>query len=336
MVNSMIPDQTSEQSSTNPIKRWIALALAVIVAIGIAYYVMVINRTFNVQVVVGDNVISAETKPTTVAEFLKANDIKVGKADVIEPSLDYEIKEDTNIKIVLAKEVTLRIGDEEKTLLTPLKTVSEVLAAEKVEVGELDKVEPALTSPIKDKLNIKITRVASKELVENFKVKFPIERRKDSSMTRGSSKVIARGEEGKGQKIIKVTYHNGKEVSREVIDEKVIKNPQKQVVAVGTRQIVSRGGKDLNFRDSFTVHASAYTHTGNRTATGLVPKRGLVATDPSVIPMGTKLYIEGYGYAVAADKGSAIKGKKVDLFFETYGEAISWGRRNVKLYVLED
>ena len=66
-----------------------------------------------------------------------------------------------------------------------------------------------------------------------------------------------------------------------------------------------------------------------------------LAVDPSVIPLGSKLYIETsdggyvYGYATAEDTGGAIKGNKVDLFFPTYNECMSFGRRSVKVYILE-
>ncbi|GAW29881.1 hypothetical protein ULO1_24510 [Carboxydocella sp. ULO1] len=60
-----------------------------------------------------------------------------------------------------------------------------------------------------------------------------------------------------------------------------------------------------------------------------------MAVDPRVIPFGTRLWIEGYGEGIAADMGSGIKGNHIDLFFDSYGEAINWGMRNVTVYVLE-
>jgi 3D (Asp-Asp-Asp) domain-containing protein len=83
------------------------------------------------------------------------------------------------------------------------------------------------------------------------------------------------------------------------------------------------------------MNASAYSHTGRNTASGIYPYKGAVAVDPRVIPIGTRLYIEGYGYAKALDVGSAVKGNKIDLFFETESQARRWGRRPVKVYVLE-
>ena len=84
-----------------------------------------------------------------------------------------------------------------------------------------------------------------------------------------------------------------------------------------------------------TVEATAYTWTGNRTATGTWPKVGTIAVDPKVIPLGTKVYVSGYGFAVAEDTGGAIKNNIIDLYMDTNEACINWGRRNVTLYILE-
>lgn len=84
------------------------------------------------------------------------------------------------------------------------------------------------------------------------------------------------------------------------------------------------------------MEATAYTWTGNRTATGTWPSRGTVAVDPEVIPLGTKLHIEGYGEAIAADTGGDIKGQRVDLYMDSYEEAIRFGRREVQVEVVRE
>ena len=86
--------------------------------------------------------------------------------------------------------------------------------------------------------------------------------------------------------------------------------------------------------ETITFEATAYTWTGNRTATGTWPSRGTVAVDPRVIPLGTELHIEGYGPAVAADTGGDIKGQRVDLYMDSYEEAIQFGRREVQVEVV--
>lgn len=81
------------------------------------------------------------------------------------------------------------------------------------------------------------------------------------------------------------------------------------------------------------MQATAYTATGNRTATGTVPKKGTIAVDPDVIPLGTELYVEGYGNGVAEDTGSAVKGNIIDLYMDSEEEARNWGRRNVNVTI---
>jgi 3D (Asp-Asp-Asp) domain-containing protein len=90
------------------------------------------------------------------------------------------------------------------------------------------------------------------------------------------------------------------------------------------------------------VSATAYTAycpgCSGTTATGIDlrahPDAKVVAVDPNIIPLGTKLYIEGYGYAVAGDTGGAIKGKHIDLFMPSREDALKWGRRTVKVTIL--
>lgn len=61
----------------------------------------------------------------------------------------------------------------------------------------------------------------------------------------------------------------------------------------------------------------------------------MIAVDPKVIPLGTKVWVEGYGYAVAGDTGGAIKGNKIDVFIPTQSQALKWGRKNVKIKILK-
>lgn len=83
------------------------------------------------------------------------------------------------------------------------------------------------------------------------------------------------------------------------------------------------------------AEATAYTHTGNRTASGVWPRVGLVAVAPRVIPLGTRMYVEGYGFTIAADTGGAIKGQSIDVFFDTEKECFQWGRRHPTVHILE-
>jgi len=81
--------------------------------------------------------------------------------------------------------------------------------------------------------------------------------------------------------------------------------------------------------------ATAY-FSGGKTATGLRATKGIAAVDPNVIPLGTKLYIEGYGEALAADIGSSIKGNRIDLCFDSLQECKTFGQRTINVYLVEN
>ena len=82
--------------------------------------------------------------------------------------------------------------------------------------------------------------------------------------------------------------------------------------------------------------ATAYTWTGNQTATGTWPSRGTIAVDPAIIWLGTRLYVEGYGEGIAEDTGGVIKGEILDLYMESEDECWSWGRRTVEVRIIEE
>lgn len=111
----------------------------------------------------------------------------------------------------------------------------------------------------------------------------------------------------------------------------------KQVTSVKSAPSYNRGGDPTN-KASYTMNATAYTG-GTYTAMGLRPVRDVsgistIAVDPSVIPLGTKVYIPGYGYAICSDTGGAIKGNIIDLYMNSESESLNWGRRTVTLYVV--
>lgn len=97
-----------------------------------------------------------------------------------------------------------------------------------------------------------------------------------------------------------------------------------------------------NYKQVIDMTATAYApgyedngKWGDLTYMGGTVKKGIAAVDPKVIPMGTRLWIEGYGEAIAEDQGSAIKGNRIDLAFDTRPEAVQYGMQKVKVYVME-
>ena len=130
-----------------------------------------------------------------------------------------------------------------------------------------------------------------------------------------------------------------------VVDRETVEEPRAEIIGIGTRIVVREMQTPaglIRYTDVLDMEATAYypgpESTGvwadGYTATGLKAGHGVIAVDPSVIPLGTRVYIPGYGIAVAGDVGGAIKGNIIDLAFDTYREAMHFGRQRVKVYIL--
>ncbi|MGG0719518.1 ubiquitin-like domain-containing protein [Robertmurraya massiliosenegalensis] len=297
-----------------------------------------------VQIVKENETKQVWTTADTVEAFLKEQKVTLGEHDQIHPTIETEIKNDLQIKIDKAFSLTLNDGGEEKQVWSTSTTVADFLSQQGITLNELDRVEPKTDEKVKEDAIINVIRVEKVTDVVEEPIKFAVVTKQDSSLTKGTEKTVTSGQEGLLKKEYEVVLENGKEVSRELVKESTLKEKKDKVVAVGTKviaQTVSRGTND-NVSKEFTVSSTAYTANCNgcsgRTATGFNlkanPNAKIIAVDPSVIPLGTKVYVEGYGYAVAADTGSAIKGNKVDVFFSSKSAAYRWGRKSVKIKIL--
>lgn len=271
----------------------------------------------------------------TVEDVLAQKHIELGAKDLVSPSVNQVVKKNTRIVVVRAFKVKVIADGKTRIILSPPVTVKDAIKLADFTLSDKDIVKTLPNPRTVPGQEIEVIRVTERDEDVKQPVPFQIERTTDPSLEKGLTKTISRGQDGVALNTIRVTYHNGQEVKREIIKSEVLVEPKNKVVAMGTITSVSRGGERLNFKEVKYMQASAYTYTGYRTATGRTPEVGMVATDPGVIPMGTRLYIEGYGYAHAADTGGAIKGDKVDLFMEEYSQCIGWGRRTVKVYILQ-
>ncbi len=271
----------------------------------------------------------------TVAQVLDKNDIVLGEHDLIRPELSYTVQKNTDINIIRAVKVFI-IADGQKTeVITPPVTVKEAVAKAGFSLGEKDIIKTTAAELIEPDQEIEIIRVKEEEIIEEAVLPYGEERTTDDTLEKGLSKTLRRGENGAVLNTVRITFHNGEEAKREIIDSEIKVEPVNRIVAMGNITTVSRGNLRLDFKEALYVQASAYTYTGRNTATGLAPEVGMVAVDPQVIPMGSALYIDGYGYAKACDTGGAVRGNRVDLFMEDRSQCLRWGVRNVKLYLLE-
>lgn len=292
------------------------------------------------------------TTAKTVEQFVQEQQLTLKEHDSIKPNLTADIKDQGKIQIESAFTVKLVVGGKAQQVWTTSTTVADLLKQQKVSLGEIDRVSPAKSDKITGKTQVEVIRVEKVTDVVEEETPFAVVNRKDSGLTKGKERVVQDGTKGKREKRFEVVMENGKEISRKLISEKTLSDSSDKIVAVGTKAkpqpkpqpVVSRsqsassssGGREI------TVTSTAYTANcagcSGITATGFNlksnPNAKVIAVDPSVIPLGSKVYVEGYGYAIASDTGGAIKGNKIDVFFSSQSQAESWGRKSVKIRII--
>lgn len=167
---------------------------------------------------------------------------------------------------------------------------------------------------------------------------------KTDSLTKGTEKVAQEGVNGVS-KVTEVTKYVNGEIADVSVSEEVVSEPVDEIVLVGTKEVPTVPGTDtVEYTKVLTMNATAYcpcsiccgSYANGYTANGTKAGYGVAAVDTRVIPLGTRLYVEGYGYAVAADTGGAIKGNRIDLCYGSHQAALNsgFGHKNIKVYVL--
>lgn len=328
------------------------------------------EQSKQVAIMIDEEEQSLWTTKRTVSEVLDEAGIELTEHDEISPSLSTRLDDKNSITVDKAYQFTLVDGGKEKQFWSTSTTIGEFLEKENIKVGKLDRIEGKSDDLIKDASTVKIVRVEKdKDTVEEAKT-FAIETRNDESLLKGQEKVVQEGKKGKISREYEIVKEDGKEVSRSLVKESTIEESTKQIIAVGTKVVVAdasaatvaasnsksapktkntaspsvsrdnsaapSGGKE------FYVSATAYTAGCNGcsgiTATGINlksnPNLKVIAVDPSVIPLGSKVWVEGYGHAIAGDTGGAIKGNKIDLHMATKQAAYGFGKRQVKIKVI--
>jgi len=258
------------------------------------------------------------------------------------------------VSAIVPKQVVIVADGVEAEMYLTADTVADVLHDAGISLGELDKVTPALDAALEDQTTISIVRVTVQEEVVYNRIYYQEIRRANNSLEEGVVRTVQQGKEGRKADYYEVILEDGQEVSRSLLKSEVETPKIDRIVEYGTIGTLSRGGSTYRFTQVLTVTATAYTagveSTGKSpgdpeygiTYSGLPVQVGHIAVDTRVIPLLSYVYIEGLdavsakydGQYYATDTGSAIKGNKIDIYFESVEEARKFGVRKVKVYVL--
>lgn len=320
-----------------------------------------VQRAIPFSVIDGGVPFSHRVAADTVADALASAGVALHDADVIAPPHESPLVPGMQITVLRAQPVQIVAVDLALEARSRAATVREVLSERGVALGPLDRVEPAIEAPLPAYGTIRIVRGREEEHREQTLLPFQTRIEYRADVEPGVRQRIRGGVAGIVERLFRVVYEDETEVRRDSIYERVIR-PAVDEVIVATRTVLPQvpllpipalpapgipGSPDVPVRRVVNMVATAYDpgpiSTGKSpghpaygiTATGMRATYGVVAVDPRVIPFYTRLYVPGYGYAIAGDTGGDIKGNRIDLFYPTYSEAIQWGRRTVPVYILE-
>lgn len=299
------------------------------------------------------------TTEKRVEDVLQEAGVNVTANDKVSLALDEKLKPGETVDVQKAFQLTLTDGTKKaEKVWSTRTTVANFLEEQGVKLNKFDRLNVKESDIVKSGQQLTIVRVEKKVDTVEEEIEFSTENRNDGDLAQGEQKVITEGENGKVERTYEVVVENGKVVARNLQKEDVLKDPVKKVVALGTKEPVaqvSRGTAQATAASTdnsgsgaptggqeFYVEATAYTPycdgCSGISAAGIDlrsnPGLKLIAVDPNVIPLGSKVWVEGYGYAIAGDTGGAIKGNIIDLLVQTKEEAYSWGRRQVRIKVL--
>jgi 3D (Asp-Asp-Asp) domain-containing protein len=251
-----------------------------------------------------------------------------------------------SVAIDRAKPVTLESDGARWSARTLAATVGALLKQEGIALEAGDQVTPDAASPLPANAVVRVSRV--RDSVQEFQepISPPIEYVDDPSMEIGRSLTTRQGTPGVRKWTVRTVVVNGREQSRETTRSWVETPPIATIIARGTKPrfetvMVDGVAEQVWATHRFWVTAYSAATSGKPpdhpaygiTSTGERARRGIVAVDPSYVPYGTRMYIPGYGIAIAADTGGGVKGAWLDVCFDDE-EPIIWATGFKEVYLL--
>jgi uncharacterized protein YabE (DUF348 family)/3D (Asp-Asp-Asp) domain-containing protein len=306
-----------------------------------------------------------KTRVSSVDELLEQEGIDVNEADKLNVSVDSEVNDNDEIILTRGKQITIKTNQGEQVVNVTKADATDALVEAGYIPGENDEISHNGDT-------IELVEVSYSEDVQTESIPFDVEYVDDSDLPEGQTVVLSEGEEGVKKITSQVIYRDGEEFYREVISEDVVADPENKVIARGTAKATptptkssststlsttatsstsSDSGNTINgmkYSKKITMTATAYSTSPSEnggytvSAMGNQLGYGIVAVDPSVIPLGSKVYVTSadgswtYGVASAEDTGGAIKGNKIDLCYSGSSSDVNgFGRRSCVVYILE-
>lgn len=285
------------------------------------------------------------TAAPTVGEALRQAGVPIYLGDEVRPGLGHPVSAYLRVTIQRSVPILIEVDGRVIQTRTRARTVAAALAEQGVFLTGLDEVTPSLSTPLQADTRVRVTRVAEFVQVQDERLPYETVYVPDDDLELDTRRLKVAGRPGIFRRRYRVQVRNGVEVSRVLEDAWVAQEPITNVIAYG-RKIVLRTLETpqgpVTYWRRIRMLATSYSASTagvdptrpwyGVTRLGLPMRRGIVAVDPRVVPLGTRVYVPGYGIGHAADTGSLILGRRIDLGYNDW-DLVLWNRW-VDVYLL--
>lgn len=329
-----------------------------------------IKRFCTVNVTAGGKTTQVSMTGGTVADALSQAGVTPGTEDKVNYEKDEPLFDKMNIRVVSPAQVEILADGKSTKLSASTETVEELVKKAKITLGKEDRLNVDAKAHVKDGMVIQVQRVKTETLKETQEVDYPSVIESTGDLFVDETSVKTTGVKGTKEVTYEVVTVDGVQESKNVLSEKVTKEPVKEVILQGTKErpveetpsnpsspggnfnggdytgggstFVDYQGNVVSYSSMLSGDCTAYSVPGGTTSLGWDAVYGVIAVNPNVIPYGTKLYVASpdgsvvYGYGVAGDTGGALMDGTViaDLCYNTIEECSIIGRRTMNVYIL--
>jgi len=307
---------------------------------------IVIHRSVPLRVFDDGVLATLSTTAPTVGQALREHVVLIYLGDRVQPALGTPISTGARVDIERAKPLTILVDGRRIMTRTQAERVKEALEQEGITLGVKDYTVPDRLTPLSDNLSVQVVRVDEEFVIEEEPMPFETVWRPDPELEIDHRRLAQAGEDGLRRWLVRIRYENGQETERVVTNEWVAEEPTTEVIAYGgnivMRELETSDGPIRYWRKIRMLATSYSAATAGKsrddprygiTYLGWKATKGVIAVDPRVINLGTRMYVPGYGFGTAADTGGAIKGRHIDLAYDE-DDLVHW-LKWVDVYLLE-